>query len=479
MKPKVNMIIIELINTAWKYVQDEKNSYYNMDLLGKIGISILECKNNLKFHPVNEAELDYIINKIEDKLCSGEILFYYTSFYKVPQVVYRNDPEEFGLLIKKLNIDITSFRIRVAASDIFNFPLNSSEDDYFFSRGADIIRGFKNAINHNKDDIFVPLLYVLLNYYQATKEYINCKDNFQQEYCLKMQKNCIDLFKEIFSISKYLELISKNPQLAFFWNSLTGEYNLKCVNNDEKFFEDSIGDKERWALLSLFKINEELFLKVFQNRYADILNTKYENIQKSILMLQLISRNLFLAKDNDLSNTLIDIPMPKYGDTCPYGPEHFLINYGDITKQVITDKELCILNNYDDQELRRKVSSFITNVDKNELERQASKPHGTLEISDLDVKFTYNRHVYYLSMPFKTAKEITTNSVPENYAYQIFKPFTHFGSHCVVIFITVKKCSQGLETYIQRMINKNPEWKVYIVQEKQLAALLKVNGVLY
>jgi len=110
--------------------------------------------------------------------------------------------------------------------------------------------------------------------------------------------------------------------------------------------------------------------------------------------------------------------------------------------------------------------------------KYASKPHGTLEISDLDVKFMYNKYIYYLSMPFKTAREITTNTVSENYAYQIFKPFSHFGNQCLVIFITVKKCSQGLETYIQRMSNKNPDWKVYIIQEKQLAALLKLNNVL-
>ena len=74
--------------------------------------------------------------------------------------------------------------------------------------------------------------------------------------------------------------------------------------------------------------------------------------------------------------------------------------------------------------------------------------------------------------------EITTNTVSEKYAYQIYKPFSHFGNQCIVVFITAKKCSQGLETYIQRMSLQNKQWKVYIIQEIQLCKLLKANNLL-
>jgi len=373
MKDKVSALLVEMIDVAWKCIQNEKNGYYNMDILGKIGIAVIECKTSMKLNPVNASEIDFIINKIEDRLCSGENLFYYTSFYKVPQVVYRNDPEEFGLLVKKLNIDITSFRIRVAASNIFNFALNASEDDYFFARGHEIIRGFTNAITNDKDELFVPLLYVMLNYFQAVKEYTMCEDNSQQEYALKMGEKCVGFFKYIFDISKYVNMISSNIQLSFFWTALTHEFGLSCISTKEEDFDSRIGDKERWALLSLSKLDNKLFLEIFGTRHSDILNTTYENTSKSILMFRLITTYLFLTNDNDFSNNVINTPMLRFEGTCPYGPEYFLMNYSGIKNQEISAEEMELLNSYDDSQLRQKICSLIVNVDGNELKRQVSK----------------------------------------------------------------------------------------------------------
>ena len=118
----------------------------------------------------------------------------------------------------------------------------------------------------------------------------------------------------------------------------------------------------------------------------------------------------------------------------------------------------------------------MQNIDQNELERQITKPHGALEISDLDIKFLEDGNVKYLCMPFKTGREITKATMDESYMYQLLKPFSHFGAQCMVVLVTAKKCSQGLETYIQRMSIKAPSWRIEVIQNEQLCKLLKANS---
>ena len=129
----------------------------------------------------------------------------------------------------------------------------------------------------------------------------------------------------------------------------------------------------------------------------------------------------------------------------------------------------------DDSALRHKVAACMQNVDENELERQISKPHGALEISDLDIKFFEESQLKYLCMPFKTGREIS-RTMDESYMYQLLKPFSHFGDNCFVVLITARKCSQGLETYIQRMSIKQPSWRIDVIQHEQLCKLLKANS---
>jgi hypothetical protein len=118
----------------------------------------------------------------------------------------------------------------------------------------------------------------------------------------------------------------------------------------------------------------------------------------------------------------------------------------------------------------------LQNVDQNELSRQLQKPHGALEISDLDLSFTEGDVRKFLCMPFKTGREITKSSVAVEYFYQIIRPFAHFGSQCFVVFVTAKRCSQALETLIQQMSIQLPSWRIDIIQEQQLIQLLKANN---
>ena len=140
---------------ASELITSKTSNYSDNELLGKIGLLLIESVEALKLDEINKTEIFYIINSIENKLCYQESIFYYISFYKVPQIVYNKDYEEFSKLVKKINIDITNFKIKIFSCNQYNFPLNSSDDNYFFSRGNCIVRGFKNAIKYNDDEYIV------------------------------------------------------------------------------------------------------------------------------------------------------------------------------------------------------------------------------------------------------------------------------------------------------------------------------------
>lgn len=156
----------------------------------------------------------------------------------------------------------------------------------------------------------------------------------------------------------------------------------------------------------------------------------------------------------------------------------FFAHYDRIQSAECTRENLTELFKMDDGELRRKVAACMQNVDGNILDRQSKKPHGVWEISDLEIEYAQNGEIYHLCMPFKSGREIDSSTVSESYLYQVIKPFTYFGTHCVVIFITAKKCSQSFENSIQRMRAQCPKWQIEVIQEEQLCKLLKLNGQL-
>jgi hypothetical protein len=122
------------------------------------------------------------------------------------------------------------------------------------------------------------------------------------------------------------------------------------------------------------------------------------------------------------------------------------------------------------------VSQLIIGVDPVILQREARKPHGGFEIADMELPLRLGDQEIRLCIPFKSGQEIKQNSVSEQIAYQIFRPFLHF-RNCAVVFITAKKCSQNLMNYIKRMRDQLG-WSIDVIEDQELAKLLKVNGLL-
>jgi hypothetical protein len=118
----------------------------------------------------------------------------------------------------------------------------------------------------------------------------------------------------------------------------------------------------------------------------------------------------------------------------------------------------------------------LINIPTNEIEREMKKPHGVFEISDMELKIKVNGDMGYLCMPFKTGQEIKSGSVSVDVFYQLLRPFFHF-SNCAVVFITAKSCSQNLLNEIKRA-NEKYSFAIEVIENEQLAKLLKLNGQL-
>jgi hypothetical protein len=223
------------------------------------------------------------------------------------------------------------------------------------------------------------------------------------------------------------------------------------------------------SLANLSSINQSDFISVFESTYEEYSRDMEDwVILDKILLLRNIVKYLeFYPQFEDEITTGIFEQMED-------------INIGNLLQQVFslgeidlastTETHIQRLYSMKDDELRQSVSKTIQGVEPIVLERESTKPHGSFEISDMEVQVTYNGKKLFLCMPFKSGVEIRGNSVPVDIAYQIVRPFTKF-ENCAVVFITAKKCSENLMNQIKKLKDKM-HWPIAVIEERALASLL-------
>jgi len=150
--------------------------------------------------------------------------------------------------------------------------------------------------------------------------------------------------------------------------------------------------------------------------------------------------------------------------------------YNKISEATVSEEDITLLRDMDDAQLRQHISKIIIDVDPVILQREAQKPHGSFEISDMEIPLRIEGRELYLCIPVKSGREIKTKTVPEGCASQILRPFLNFDS-CVVVFISAKKCSQNLWNYIKRTRDKL-NWNIQVIEGEELAKLFKINSLL-
>lgn len=466
---KVNMLIDDI-----KQLLQQKNSSKVRKELSEAYLSLAILNNYFSIEPISKTSIEFIMNKIIHYITYDDYFKYYMSFYYLPQNVFNKNVENLSSCIYQSNINISFFRCLIHASEMLRFSLDTSTNNYFFSRGLKIVESIKKYISYPFDFDISSMVYLVLNYYQALCEYENCSDMAYKDNIPQLKNEYEALFELMYNNVDFSKTIQTNKQLLGFWCSKVPKefrYDFSL-----EIMPEVLNIKYLWIMCSCFECNIDNADRVFNGAYERIIQGRVSGIVETALIIRLLSFSLLYKNNTDLSEfEIVDIS----GDNsnCVRLPlSYFFKNYSNLENQVCSQEDMQILFSFDDAVLRRRVSECMQNVDLNELERQISKPHGSLEISDLDVKFTENGKLKYLCMPFKTGHEITGETMSEKYMYQLLKPFAHFGDNCLVVLITAKKCSQGLETYIQRMSVRNPSWRIEVIQNKQLCKLLKANA---
>lgn len=466
-----NMLISDI-----QHLLQQSATYKVRKELSEAYLSLVILIKNFIIEPISKTSIEFLMNKIVHHISYEEYFKYYMGFYYLPQNVYEKDTDKLSIGIYESNINISCFRCLIHASDMLNFSLDTSANYNFFSRGSRIVKAIKNYIFYPFEFDLSSMVYLALNYYQALCEYENCSDMTYKSHVPKLKKECEDLFGLMYTNDEFSETIQTNHQLLGFWCSKVPAA-LK-FDFDFDSIPKAINVRHLWIMCSYFECNSDRAYRLFREVYERVSQDRNQGIIETALITRLLSFSLLYEKNTDLSEFEIMNVWLGRPNRVQYPLNHFFKNYNDLGQQVCSYEDLQILFSFDDAVLRRKVAECIQNVDPNELERQISKPHGAFEISDLDIRFTENGELKYLCMPFKTGREITGDTMSETYMYQLLKPFAHFGDNCLVVLITAKKCSQGLETYIQRMSVRQPSWRIEVIQNEQLCKLLKANAKL-
>jgi len=306
-----------------------------------------------------------------------------------------------------------------------------------------------------------------------------------QEYIGKAKdllNSIIKIQSRFHSLDSINKLLLENVQLDIF--RIYQNWKLECVLEKEKTpinieipnLDTYKSENSLRILSSLYFLNKEQFISLFENKYDQIVSeiAKQRVGLNNFLFVKCLANYLFLTGNEAIE---LDLNPLRKGnlDFSKYINNVFK-DYHQSAYVTLTDEELPRLLNYDDDTLRAKVAETILGVDKHILNRESQKPHGVSEISDMEIPIRLEDELYYMCMPFKSGREISSNTVPVGISYQIFRPFLHF-DNCVVVFVSAKRASQPLMNYIKRMQSKLG-WNITVIENEELAKLLKQNGLL-
>lgn len=150
--------------------------------------------------------------------------------------------------------------------------------------------------------------------------------------------------------------------------------------------------------------------------------------------------------------------------------------YDKISQVVVEKEEIEALHKLYDKDIRKYLAALILNSDPGTLQREARKPHGAFEFSDMDIPIQLDGKEFHLCIPVKSGRDIKTVSVSEEIAYQIFRPFLNLNK-CAVVLISAKRCSQNLLNAIKLMKDRLG-WTIEVIEDRELAKLFKLNGFL-
>jgi len=448
--------------------------------LGEAGMVIYEMLASLNVPQIDRILLEKTLYAIYQILYDEEALFYYSSFYYSYQNV-QGDSNQVQTHFVKANLDILAMRLKLRLVQMGFAGFGSSTDGYFLSRLERLTWGIIYIFKKKRSDFYIPALYVLLNLHQTLIELLGSGIDEDNEIAEELEL-VHGLLDKITSSGDVQETLQSLSQLRFFFVDQQCHY--QSLKNSKISYEfDSIGfETLDWvpqlrSIRSLSPHAPETFAAVCSESLAHWQGHALD-IQPlaKILLLSVLAEWLKHIGYTNLVDLSIEYRFESNVNLEVFFPSYFSA-YRAIPQVDISPGDLDRLYEFSDQDLRIRVGNSMINVDPVVVQNEASKPHGSAEIADMEIPIRLHPNTtHYLCMPFKSAREIRKQSVPVDYFYQIVRPFAFF-DNCIVIFISAKKCSQPLLNLIKQIREKH-NWPIGVIENTQLAALFKLNGQL-
>lgn len=412
-----------------------------------------------------------------------EKLFYYSAYYYSYEKIKNGDINDQQSSFFQINVNtataISVFEgYRNGITDI-----GGSTDDYYLERMPRVLWSLKLILKENRQELFLPSLYVLYNLSQSLSLYLLSGHNFYKDQVGNLLREVLSWQIKFHSNITVEQILMQNTQLRlfkayqFYLSEKATNKNFSKIEIPNHFFDDYKTENILRILSSIFFFDKDAFLRVFESKYKAI-RDEISNEKcglKTFLFTKCLAQYISVRGFKDE----LDFSLKSMQKNTVEFSNHInsiFRNYTSSAYLKLSPDELEQVLLLKDDLLREKVANTIIGVDPHILARESKKPHGVSEISDMEIPIKLNGNRYYLCMPFKSGIEISGKSVPETISYQIFRPFLHF-DNCIVVFISAKRCSQNLMNYIKRMRSKLG-WNIEVIENEELAKLLKSNDQL-
>jgi len=402
-----------------------------------------------------------------------EKLIHFGSYNSSYQVLVHGKPSEKDEILRRTNIETATMLLSVRGFLIEQVVIGDSTDDYFLERMEKLLKGINYTIEKKISEYYLPIFYNLLNLYRTISIFLKSGHIKYIDLLQKRHLQVWDLIKKIEGKSEITEYLKDNIQLQLFYDYCLTLHGNEVINSP-KISTDTIKNltitQKTRVVLNMVDIDGPNSLPIVENTLKDLLSQRSFVIPESAFVVKLC---LAYLKFHCVKDFELDIQIKFEDIDVEAILRKHLKGYDKIGEIDLNDGDLELLNQYNDEKLRDNFSSCIQGISANEIEMEKRKPHGVSEISDMELRIKYGDQRIYWCMPFKSGAEIAGSSVPVKIAYQIFRPFFHLNS-CSVLFVTAKRCSENLMNEIKRGKDKF-NFSIAVIQEQQLAKLLKIN----
>lgn len=412
-----------------------------------------------------------------------EKLFYYTGYYYSYSKLSKGDLDEQQRALFQVNVNTAT------AISVFEGYRNGicgiggSTDEYYIERMPKVIWGLENVLKFSKEEVYIPSLYVIYNLGQSLSLYLKSGHKTYRNSIKNLLNKILELQEKFHALDSVKQILKENTQLNLFKNYqyknakyalYEEDFDIKLDIPDLKEFKS---ENSLRIINSVFYFDKKLFIDLFEYKYEDIVAeiSKQRVGLNNFLFVKCLAQYINAKRISETIDFNLQSLQKNKIDFSNH-ISHVFRNYSQSASVNLTEGDLNMLLNYDDETLREKVANTIENVDPHIIARERKKPHGASEISDMEIPIKLEGKKFYMCMPFKSGVEISSKTVPVNISYQIFRPFLDF-DNCIVVFITAKRSSQYLMNYIKKMQSKFG-WNISVIEHEELAKLLKMNGEL-